>query len=128
MGLEHNEKGIRTKNNKLVSDRVVELQELQRKSDEEMASSLRVTKPHYSRKLKKGKASFTQDTLAAMAEMGFDVNYILIGRSFIGCPEFATSSVLEMKHGILSVVKDLPKERRRELLIELIKALLSAVK
>ena len=118
MGVEHNENEIQAKSNKSVSNRVVEIQEMQRYSDDDMASSLRVTPAHYTRKLKKGKSSFTQDTLSALAEMGFDVNYILIGKSFVGCPEFDTSSVLEMKHSILAVVDNLPVEMRRELLIQ----------
>lgn len=105
-----------SKDNKQVSERVVRLQNYRHCSDEDMASILGVSKGHFIRKLKSGKASFTQDTLTALAGHGFDVNYILTGKTTADLPELGASAHMVAQDEIMDYVSGLEETEKRLLL------------
>lgn len=113
------------KDNEHVSGRVVELQQLRRYTDDDMASFLGVSTSHYSRKLKKGRASYTQDTLTALAMRGFDVNYILTGETVSELPMRGLGAAAMMMDGIRTSLEGLTEAERTVLLKELLRILLS---
>ena len=115
----------RAKDNEHVSGRVVELQKLRRYSDDDMASFLGVSRAHFTRKLKKGRASYTQDTLTALAAHGFDVNYVLTGKAVSGLPMRGLGTVAVFLDGIRASMDGLTDEERTVLLKELLRILLS---